>query len=425
MKIIGVGDLFVSKRLPEDRYAGFEEVKDLMKKYEVRFGNLETTVHDHEGYPAAYPGGGWAMADPSCLCDIREFGFNALNLANNHAMDYSQAGLLATMKNLKNADLMYFGAGENLSEASLPKYVECREGRAALIGVTSSFHDSDAAGYASGMLRGRPGVSPLRHKEVYEVTPELYENLIKVAEESGINDTFRWSMKNGYMTNTENLFLRNLEFRKGEENRKVSWPLAKDMERIVNSIKEARIQADCVIVSVHHHQMKGDDRTPDDFIADFCHQCIDAGADIIFGHGSHVLRGIEIYKGKPVFYGLGDFILQNEMVTALPYDFYDKYQAEQKDHVGIGMNLRSKNETVGLSANPDAWKSIAAGIDFENGTIKEIILYPLELDYEKGRTVRGWPHLADTSILETIQKISSDKYGTKITITEGTGKIEL
>ncbi len=45
---------------------------------------------------------------------------------------------------------------------------------------------------------------------------------------------------------------------------------------------------------------------------------IDAGADVFVGHGPHVLRGIEIYKGKPIFYSLSNFIFQNETVLRMP-----------------------------------------------------------------------------------------------------------
>jgi poly-gamma-glutamate capsule biosynthesis protein CapA/YwtB (metallophosphatase superfamily) len=39
---------------------------------------------------------------------------------------------------------------------------------------------------------------------------------------------------------------------------------------------------------------------------------IDAGAAVVTASGPHVLRGIEIYNGKPILYGLGNFIFENE-----------------------------------------------------------------------------------------------------------------
>ena len=52
---------------------------------------------------------------------------------------------------------------------------------------------------------------------------------------------------------------------------------------------------------------------------------VDAGADMFVGHGPHVLRGVEIYKGKPILYSLGDFIFQNETLLRLPSENYETY----------------------------------------------------------------------------------------------------
>ena len=139
------GDIFISKRLPIQSYSGFEQIQQLLQQHECRFANLETTIHRNEGYPEAFPGGGYAMAAPSCLLDLKRMGFNLFNTANNHAMDYGHKGLLATAKYLNEFDIPFSGTGENLAEASKPAYFECSMGRIALIRVTSSFHDSYAA----------------------------------------------------------------------------------------------------------------------------------------------------------------------------------------------------------------------------------------------------------------------------------------
>jgi poly-gamma-glutamate synthesis protein (capsule biosynthesis protein) len=102
-------------------------------QHECRFGNLETTIHDREGYPEAFPGGGYAMASPICLKNLNDFGFNLMSTANNHAMDYSHNGLLATCKYLKDLNIAYSGTGANLSDASAPTFIDCQDGRVALI----------------------------------------------------------------------------------------------------------------------------------------------------------------------------------------------------------------------------------------------------------------------------------------------------
>lgn len=415
MKIFGCGDIFIAKRLPKSGYDGFGELRDLICSHDVAFGNLETTVHNNEGYPSRFPGGGYGMASPKCLEDIKSFGINVVNIANNHALDYSHKGLEATIKYLTSADIQFVGAGLNLADASRPKYIECKEGRVAFIGVTSSFHDSDSAGPAGGIIPGRPGVNPLRRTEVYQLTPDLFEQVVRIADATGMNDGHKWSIANGYREATQGQFLREMLFVEGEFSKRITHPLKVDLDRIKLSIREARIQADCVVVSFHSHQMEGSAEYPADFIVEFCHQCIDAGADIIFGHGAHEIRGFEMYNNHPIFYGLGDFIFYNEMQEAMPREFYEKVGIDVSlyDNVGIAMNERSKNQTRGLQADKKAWESIATSIELENREIKQIKIYPISLGYELGHSKRGWPIL-DTSnnTLDHLNSISKERFNT-------------
>lgn len=427
MKIFGCGDIFIARRLARSGgYFGYEAVRNLITSHDACFANLETTVHNNEGYPSRFPGGGWAMASPECIRDLKDMGFDIFNLANNHALDYSHKGLEATLCHLKRQGLKYTGAGMNLAEASKPEYVECENGRAAFIGVTSSFHDSDAAGPAGGMIPGRPGVNPLRRKEFYKLTPDLYEAVNQIAEATGMNDGHKWSIANGYREQSKDVFLREMQFVEGERSGRVTHPLSVDMNRVNNAIKEAKIQADFVVVTFHSHQMNGSSEIPAEFIVELCHNCVDNGANVIFGHGAHELQGIEVYKGVPIFYGMGDFILHNEFQEALPKEFFEKnaVDPEYDDHVGMAMNIRSKGGTRGLQADPKAWEAIGASVDYENGKIHSVKVYPFTLGFEKGRSQRGWPCMDDSGkVLDYISSLSERLYGTKIDFKENYGEI--
>lgn len=78
------------------------------------------TVHDREGYPFGFSGGTWAMAHPDLLKDVKKYGFNVYNSANNHSMDYSHNGLMATIGYLKREGMNFAGIGENLADAAAP-----------------------------------------------------------------------------------------------------------------------------------------------------------------------------------------------------------------------------------------------------------------------------------------------------------------
>ncbi|MCI8826667.1 MAG: CapA family protein [Lachnospiraceae bacterium] len=426
LKLIGCGDLFIAHRLPENKYKGFKEISNLIKQHEFRFGNLETTIHYNEGYPSLFPGGGYAVSTPITLNDLKLYGFNVFNIANNHMMDFSHKGLEATIKYLRDFGMVVAGAGMNLAEACKPRYVECSEGRVALISITSSFHDSDAAGNQSIDMLGRPGVNPLRHTEVFQITEPLYTAVKEIADTTGINSNIRWGIENGYIIEENFLKLKNLSFQIGEENLMISEPLEKDVKRTIMGIQEARYQSDCIVVSIHAHQFKGVDSVPDDFVIKFCHKCIEAGADVILGHGSHIVRGIEKYKNGIIFYGLGDFILQNEQVEYLPADFYEKYNVpfELYGTVGHAMDTRSHGGRRGLISNPDAWRSFMVSIDFEHG-IKGIKLYPIELQLYGSKGEKGWPILSKSAdILKKLRKLSND-FNTKIDIEKNIGIINM
>lgn len=368
--------------------------------------------------PHYFLGGGYAVVDPDVLGDVREYGFNLLSIANNHMLDYSHRGLEATLQYLKRAGFAFAGAGMNMAEACAPCYIETGNGRVALIAATSSFHDSDAAGHQSVNMSGRPGVNPLRHTEVMQITPDLMDAIRKIAMGTGINEYRDLGAKNGYVLQSRNVKLRDVQFTEGDEVKKISKPLQKDVERITHSIQEAKTQADCVIVSLHGHQLKGTDNSPDEFIVEFCHEAVDAGANIVFCHGAHVIRGIEQRGNAIIFYGLGDFIMKNELQQRLPADFYEKYGIAYDDYgtVGLAMDVRSKGRTVGMCANPKVWESFIPSIEFdvELQKVVSVHLYPITLHFELPRSRRGWPELTCSNPMASeIEKISSE-YGTTL-----------
>ena len=76
MTFVAVGDIFINRRLPERSGADFERLRALIGTAEVRFANLETTIHNREGYPFPFSGGTWAMSAPEVLDDVKKYGFN-------------------------------------------------------------------------------------------------------------------------------------------------------------------------------------------------------------------------------------------------------------------------------------------------------------------------------------------------------------
>jgi len=425
---IATGDAFMTRRLPEGGYPGFDKVRDIIAQHDVSFNNLEFTAHDQEGYPAAFSGGTWAMVEPEILDDLKKFGFNLYNTANNHSMDYSHGGLLATLEHMRQRNMLAAGTGENLFYASAPAYLDTPNARVAMLGITSSFHDSDIAGNQSLNVIGRPGVNGLRVDTTYTVEKEYYDALSAVVDKTVMNAGKLRSIRNGYsMPLPEGkLNFGGKIFLLGDETATHTAPNATDMARMEEHIHEARRQADYVLVSIHAHQSKAVDTTePADFVVEFAHRCIEAGADAILGHGPHELRGIEIYNGKPIFYSLGNFIFQADTVRFQPAEAYENKKLPVGSMVGELMDFRSKNGTRGYCVQENIWRSVMAGFTAEDGEITEIKLYPLDMHIGWKRSTIGWPEITENDgVLHHLAELSA-RYGTKLDIADGVATIKL
>lgn len=424
---IAAGDAFATKRLPKGGYEGFDEVQACVKAHDVAFLNLESTFHDREGIPSAQSGGTWAMSDPRILDDMKEYGFNIFNTANNHSCDYSQSGVLATIKHLKERDMIFAGTGKDLGDASRPCYIETKHARVAMLACNSSNNDSARAGAQTGDLPGRPGANPMRCLKRFHVDQKHFDMVKELAEITSVNASTERSIALGYTA----------PYPEGQfpfgANRFIlddhCWvetvPHAKDMERMVEQIKEAKKQADIVLVSIHSHFYDDrDPKLPSQFIEKFAHNCIDAGADVIIGHGPHQLQGIERYKDGLIFYSIGNYIFETETVALQPWDAYANKGYRTDMQVGEYMDLRSKNGTAGYGTLPEIWNSVMAAWTMEDGKVTEVQLYPVTLNMEKSRAQKGRPVMNKSE--ETLKYLAelSKPYGTEIEIKDGVGYIK-
>ena len=427
MKFTAAGDAMVLRRLPGN-YPGFQELQSFINQGDFRFVNMETTIHNHETYGGAQSGGTWFCSPPEVLEDAKTFGFNILTTCNNHAMDYSHIGLEKTLEYVSKAGFPNAGVGRTLADAAAPVYIDTLEGRVALIGACSSFHPEAMAGEQTRTMIGRPGINGIRHSTVYQVPAEDLEHIKRIADDIGINGSRNITRKEGYLPPLPEgkAEFGELLFEAAETSGKVTKVNAVDMARMEKSIKEALYFADYVIVSMHSHQLKGTDKTePDYFYEEFAHKCIDAGAHAIIGTGPHLLRPIEIYKGCPIFYSLGDFIIQLENIRKAPADMYEKQKLDGNAGMDELFDTRNGHGTRGLCYEKVMFEAIVPYWEMEDGKLTKLVLMPIELNFDKSRSMGGWPRPKyDDGIIERLAKMS-EAYGTKIEIENGIGIVRL
>lgn len=425
---IATGDSFMTRRISQQGYPGFQEISELINQYDVKFNNLEITIHNQQGYPAAVSGGTWAMAEPEILDDLNRYGFNLYNTANNHSCDYSCGGVLATIENLIRCNKVYAGTGATLKDAAAPGYLEVNGVCVALLGACSTCDISAVAGNQNSSVIGRPGLNPLRFQNTYQVEKKYFDALQEIAQKTSINAEQEKGIANGYYDPMPEgkLTLGKIPFLLSDHNGMTSEPNPRDMARMEENIRIAKENADYVLVSIHSHEFDGeDDIPPAEFLKTFAHKCIEAGADAILGHGPHELRGIEIYQGKPIFYSLGNFVFQTETVSAQPADAFENKGMDIETSVEAYMDIRSKNGTKGYCVQENIWRSVMAGFTAENGKITEIKLYPITLDMHLPRKEMGCPRLADdNAVLYYLQELCAP-FGTELLIKENYATIKL
>ncbi len=378
---------------------------------------------EFKGFPQAENGGNYEAAPPEVIQDMKWMGFRLFNHANNHTMDYGVEGMMESWKTLDALHLLYAGSGMSAGEAAQAKYLETTKGRFAFIGMATSFTPMSRAGETRPDMKGRPGVNALRTTTVMQLAPAQMAQLRKLVKDAG-----------GEVPASEKdpIPLGSETFVAGPVNRLVSTVNSRDEDRILRSIRSAARQADHVIVYSHSHDIEGmNDLSPAPaHLREFIKKCLDAGADVFLVSGPHKLRGIEIYKGKPIFYSLGNFFMQNETIEPMPDDMYETFDLGNKALAGDFYDARSKPDpktglpTSYYPAQQDIWESVLAVPVFQGHRVIEIKLYPVDSGFRLPRSQKGTPRLADPAlarkIIDRLAKMS-ELYGTTIVFKDGVG----
>lgn len=259
MTALIVGDVYVRR---DDPPSVFQHVKDLLRSADFTLGNLEGSVAD-SGLAREKAGAEAWKSDARQMAAVEIAGFHAMTVANNHMMDYGHEALLETLSNLDRLGVKHTGGGRNFAEAHAPAVVE-REGcKVALLGYTSVFMDGWEAGPQS------PGLAVMRAHTSYQPPARYFEA-------------------------------------PGSPPIIHSWVSAQHKDQLSADVAAARKQADIVICTFHWGVSAGFKKLTE-YQMELGRHAIDAGADLVFGHHPHVMQGIEVYRGRPIFYSLGNF----------------------------------------------------------------------------------------------------------------------
>jgi poly-gamma-glutamate capsule biosynthesis protein CapA/YwtB (metallophosphatase superfamily) len=438
------GDTMLTRKLTPFKEERFMALREVLRGADAAFANLEGTVHTWDEGTPGITQGTFMTTEPKLLEDLKWFGINMVSCANNHAFDYGEGGVLANIKHLDDAGLVHAGTGRNLAEARAPGYLDTPNGRVALIATTATFRQWNQAGEQRPDLRGRPGINPLGFDTTHHVDPAAFEQLQRISRELGFEKSHERARKHFYSdkeipdAKSAELSLMGHRYVRGEGFSIATRASERDLEDNLRWLREARRQADWVVVSVHCHEFGGatlltaasraELEEPADFVIDFAHQAIDAGADIVVGHGPHFPLGIEIYKERPILYSVGNLVFQNETVGFFPADAYERFDLDLKATPSDFLDARTSGGKKGHPSDPAYWENMFAVCEFGKGRLKEIRIYPIDQGFGRPRPQRGRPTLADGEVAQRVIArvvLLSRRYGIHVTNRDGVGVIEL
>jgi poly-gamma-glutamate capsule biosynthesis protein CapA/YwtB (metallophosphatase superfamily) len=434
------GDAMISRRMREFREPMFLKLIDLVRQADVSVANLEFLFHDYES-SWGWSHGTYTRAAPHVIDELTWMGFDAFFTANNHSFDFSEGGFLTTLRHLDERGIPHSGGGIDIDHARSPGYVDSARGRVALMSAASTFSDVSRAGPGRADFPGRPGISTLRRNTVHHVPREVFETLVRANRELGLEAHQDALARFGFIAPPRTIdrskalkFLEH-EFRIAEAFRNEVTLNKEDLDGICRWIRGAKKQADWIVYGLHTHEsgedgeFHGGSRTsPPGFMVEFAHQAIDQGCDVFAGHGPHYLRGIEIYKGRPIFYSLGNFIMQNETVPWIPAEAYRNFGLGAEHTPGDYFEDRSDGGKRGFPADAVFWQAVLPVCQFREKKLHEVKLYPVDLGYGRPIPQRGRPMLAEGKVAQEILawlRDLSKPFGTRVDIEGEVGTIRL
>jgi poly-gamma-glutamate synthesis protein (capsule biosynthesis protein) len=431
-RLMAVGDCILSRPMSQymQRDPGFASAVTLLKNGDATYGNLETSIIDtraFRGYPYTGDDDVPLLAEPAVAKDLATMGFRLMSRANNHALDWGVEGMRETSRWAGDAGLTTAGAGETQGIARAAQYYESLKGRIGIVSMVSTFRPSSEALPEQGAAPGRPGVNALAVKKTMVVPQGVIDDLLSISRK-----LYPDSPATSASAKDDNkLTLFGTKFEPGPK-RGMRYDMdAIDLAGILRSVRQGKQHSDFLLVTIHSHEaadstapdLKNDfaDR-PAGFVETLAHQAIDAGADVFLTTGIHHLGPIEIYKGRPVFYGLGDFFW-SDIQEPMPADFYAQYRDSLTGAFAHPEKATDADFANVLNADSFAgdlpFESVITESRFDHGRVAEIRLYPIFLGYGMKLTESGIPRIASPErgmhILHRLQTLSQP-YGTKIEI---------
>jgi poly-gamma-glutamate synthesis protein (capsule biosynthesis protein) len=354
--IFATGDLIIDE---PDPYSFFEPSRELLSSGDFVIGQIEVPHTDRpEANSTDVPA---PPAPPENLKPLKDCGFNMCTTCGNHAHDNGVPGIVDTLELLHQLGIATTGTGRNLQEAKTPAVVERKGIKVGLLGYNAV---GPRESWATSLKAGVSYVQILTHHEPSpRATPGLAAKVY-------------------------------------------TFPEPDSLEEMQEEIRALRSRVDIVLVALHkgmvhtHGELQMYERP-------LAHAAIDAGADAVIGHHAHILRGIEVYQGKPIYHNLGNFVTVTHALT--PTGDNDsperlKWIAQREKLFGF----RPDPEMPFFAFNPESRKTILARMEATKDGIVSFGFVPCYINKA------GVPEILKTyeeakDVIEYVRQISEEQ----------------
>lgn len=503
--VVGVGDLLEFQPFSKNIDPNVQYLVNLVRNADVSIGDFENEIFDFDNFGHA----GGNLATKEVADDWAAMGIDMVSRANNKVM--RAPGIWEDFRQVERVGIVHVGVAKTLPEARMGRYFETPKGLVGMVGISSDGGtDACCAGgpvtnvtpAQLAQVKAMKDSIVARRKEVGvpidlpEPDPDGVVNVFGVTfkagaaaagadapaararrdpsemspgPQDGVKNSLRVTLYHG-VTPEQMKQLRAIagdtgsgadlkafgtQFRVMDRPGEHSFDMNPgDLREILTQIRTAKQASDILVSNFHWHQNRYDfqhysyDHFPADFEIKFAHQAIDQGVDFFLAQGVHTLKGVEIYKGKPIFYGVSNFVFQSAIMpqgkgSLPPVPGVTNAAGEGRPPAGMaglpGSRRRGSsaddNAIVGEHESQGFWQlranleAILAYAHYENGQLTEVRIYPVDLGQtprvgtQVGIPKRPSPEVAKAILDEVIEY--SKPFGTKITVEDGVGIIRI
>lgn len=250
-----IGDIQVRRADPA---TAFVHVRETLQRADLVYGNLEGMLVTSQGPTGDIPDKKWVHPGPEGVLALKAANIDVVGVANNVA--WGRQNILDTLKVLDAHGIAHVGAGRNIDEAHQPVIVERKGVKIGLLQYTARWYRQEEQ-IATATA---PGVARIMSEDGVTIDPG-------------------------------------------------------DLDRLRDDVRRLRPRADIVVVSHHNRdgatpvqfgtagraRARRDQTRAEEYQKQFAHVALDTGADLVFGHGTHTVQGVEVYNRKPILYAVG------------------------------------------------------------------------------------------------------------------------